>query len=117
RPLHPLHALFLAFPLPLFLGGLISDMAYASTFHIQWSNFAASLIAGGLFMSAFVVLWALVDVIRHRRAPGLRALAYLALLLVMWMLGLFNAIVHAKDAWAMMPAGLWLSVVVTLLAL
>ena len=28
-----------------------------------------------------------------------------------------NALVHAKDGWAAMPAGLWLSVVVTLLAL
>ena len=117
RPLHPLHAILLAFALPLFLGGLISDMAYARTFHIQWSNFAAWLIAGGLFMSAFALLWALIDVILHRRAPGMRAIVYLALLAVMWTLGFFNALVHAKDAWAVMPAGLWLSVIVTLLAL
>jgi hypothetical protein len=27
RPLHPLHAILLAFPLPLFLGALLSDYA------------------------------------------------------------------------------------------
>jgi uncharacterized membrane protein len=35
RPLHPLHAILLAFPLPLFLGALISDFAYRASFHIQ----------------------------------------------------------------------------------
>jgi uncharacterized membrane protein len=113
RPIHPLHAILLAFPLPLFLGGLLGDLAYSSTFHVQWSNFAAWLIAGGLFVGAFVVLWALVEVVRGR---GIRPIAYLVVLLVMWGLSLVNALVHARDAWAVMPAGLWLSVVVTLLA-
>jgi uncharacterized membrane protein len=35
----------------------------------------------------------------------------------MWVLGFVNALVHAKDAWATMPASLWLSVIVTVLAL
>lgn len=39
------------------------------------------------------------------------------LLLVTWVLGLINAFEHAKDAWAVMPAGLVLSVVVSVLAL
>ena len=48
RPLHPLHAILLAFPLPLFLGALLSDAAYRASFHVQWHNFASWLIAGGL---------------------------------------------------------------------
>jgi uncharacterized membrane protein len=35
----------------------------------------------------------------------------------MWVLGFVNALVHAKDAWATMPEGLYLSVITTLLAL
>lgn len=35
----------------------------------------------------------------------------------MWVLGFINALVHAKDAWATMPEGLYLSAVTTLLAL
>ena len=48
RPLHPLHAIFLAFPFPMFLGALLSDLAYWATFHPQWANFASWLIIGGM---------------------------------------------------------------------
>lgn len=41
---------------------------------------------------------------------------YLLLLAVAWVLGFINALQHAKDAWAVMPTGLVLSVIVTLLA-
>jgi uncharacterized membrane protein len=47
----------------------------------------------------------------------LRPLIYFVLLLVMWVLGFISALVHAKDAWATMPEGLYLSAVTTLLAL
>jgi uncharacterized membrane protein len=113
RPLHPLHAILLSFPLPLFLGAMLSDLAYSATFHMQWANFAAWLIAGGLLVGAFAVLWALVDLFSRSR----RAVAYFATLLAMWVVGFVNALVHAKDAWATMPAGLYLSIVTTLLAL
>ncbi len=35
----------------------------------------------------------------------------------MWLIGFINALVHAKDAWAIMPESLYLSVVTMLLAL
>lgn len=117
RPLHPLHAIFLAFPLPLFLGALLSDLAYGASYHVQWINFAAWLIAGGLLVGAFAVLWALIDAFRSKGASATRPLVYLVALLVMWVLGFINALVHGKDAWATMPAGLYLSLIVTLLAL
>jgi uncharacterized membrane protein len=104
----PLHAVLLAGTVPLFLGGLLSDIAYYKTYQIQWSNFASWLIAGGL-------LFALVNLIRAERKAG-RPVGYFLLLLATWVLGLVNAFEHAKDAWAVMPQGLALSVVVTLLA-
>ena len=117
RPLHPLHAVLLAFPFSLFLGALLSDLAYWNTFQIQWANFSSWLIAGGLLGGGFALLWALVDLIRFRRAGGLRALIYFVLLLVVFVLGFVNALVHARDAWATMPESLYLSAVTTLLAL
>jgi uncharacterized membrane protein len=122
RPIHPLHAILLAFALPLFLAGLLADIAYNSTFQVQWSNFASWLIAGALFVSPFAGLWALVDLLRSRRdtpvrRSAVRSIAYITVLALMWVLGFINALVHAKDAWAVMPTGLWLSLVVTLLAL
>lgn len=115
RPLHPLHAILLAFPLPLFLGALLSDLAYRGSYQVQWINFSSWLIAGGLLVGAFAVLWALFGLMRGARHG--RDIAYAVTLTVMWVLGLFNAFVHAKDAWATMPASLYLSVIATLLAL
>ncbi|WP_407354589.1 DUF2231 domain-containing protein [Luteimonas sp. R10] len=113
--LHPLHAFLLAGAVPLFLGALLSDIAYASSYQIQWSNFASWLIAGGLVFGACSLLWAVIDLVRagrHERRP----LVYALLLLATWVLGFVNALVHARDAWASMPAGLVLSAVVVVLA-
>ena len=112
----PLHATLLAGSVPLFLGALLSDIAYYQSYQIQWSNFAAWLIAGALLSSGLALLFALANLVRAPRKAG-RPLLYVLLLLVTWVLGLVNAFEHAKDAWAVMPAGLVLSVVVTLLAM
>lgn len=117
RPLHPLHAILLAFPFPLFLSALLSDLAYWSSFHVQWANFSSWLIAGGLLVGAFAVLWALVNLFRRGTARKGRLIVYFIVLLAMWGLGFVNALVHAKDAWATMPEGLYLSAITTLLAL
>jgi uncharacterized membrane protein len=117
RPLHPLHAILLAFPLPLFLGALASDFAYRSSFHIQWANFSSWLIAGGLVGGGLALLWALINLFRRGAASKGRLAVYFVVLLAMWGLGFVNALVHAKDAWATMPEGLYLSAITTLLAL
>jgi uncharacterized membrane protein len=117
RPLHPLHAIFLAFPLPLFAGALLSDLAYWSSFHVQWANFSSWLIAGGLLVGAFALLWALINLFRRGKARKGRLVVYFVVLLVMWVLGFVNALTHARDAWATMPESLYLSAITTLLAL
>jgi uncharacterized membrane protein len=117
RPLHPLHAILLAFPFPLFLGALLSDLAYWSSFQVQWANFSSWLIAGGLLVGAFALLWALILLFRSGTARNRRPVIYFVVLLAMWVLGFVNALVHAKDAWATMPEGLYLSVITALLAL
>ncbi|TFF14176.1 hypothetical protein EXW72_05895 [Pseudomonas sp. BCA14] len=111
----PLHAILLAGSVPLFLGALLSDIAYGQTYQIQWANFASWLIAGALVFSGFALLFALVNLLRAERKSG-RPTVYFLLLLAAWVLGLINAFQHAKDAYAMMPAGLALSSIVTLLA-
>lgn len=117
RPLHPLHAVLLAFPFPLFLGALLADLAYWSTFQVQWINFSSWLIAGAMLVGTFALLWALVALLRRGTAPKRRRTVYFLALLAMWALGFVNALIHAKDGWATMPAGLYLSAIVALLAL
>lgn len=120
-PLHrhtpgPLHALMLGGTFALFLGGLLSDVAYYTTQQIQWSNFAAWLIAGAMVFCGLALLFALINLIRAEHKAG-RPVAYFLLLLATFALGLVNCFEHAKDAWAVMPAGLVYSVIVTLLSL
>lgn len=112
---YPLHAVFLAGIIPLFLGAMVSDIAYASSYHIQWNNFASWLIAGGLLLTGITLVFAIVDVIRTRLRIRSR-LVYTGLLLLTFIVGFINALIHAKDAWASMPSGLILSVIVTVLA-
>lgn len=117
RLLHPLHAILLAFPFPLFLGSLLSDLAYRSTFEVQWINFSQWLNAGGLLVGAFAVLWAMVNLFRRGRGRRTRAIVYFVVLLAMWGLGLIGALVHSRDVWATMPEGLYLAAITALLAL
>lgn len=113
--IHPLHAILLAGSVPLFLGALLSDWAYASTFGIQWNNFASWLIVGGMVFTTLALIFAIVDCCwPRRRLPGLGV--YTLLLLVVWIVGLFNGFMHARDAWASMPTGLVLSIVVFVFA-
>lgn len=116
RPVHPLHAILLAFIAPMYSGALLNDLAYASTYHIQWINFAAWMILGGLVGGGFALLWAIVVAVRDRTARVKRYWLYVAALAITWVLGFVNALEHGKDAWATMPAGLWLSVLTTAFA-
>ncbi len=111
--MHPVHGILLASSFPLFLGGLLSDLAYSSTYEIQWTNFASWLIAGALVFAGFALLWAAIDLLRGDVSWRGRPLVYFLVLLGAFVLGFVNALVHAKDAWAKMPEALILSLIVT----
>jgi len=112
---YPLQTIFLAGTIPLFLGALLSDLAYAKTYHIQWNNFTSWFLAGGLIFGGIAIIFAIVDLCRpSRRKRGIGL--YAVLLLITWVLGFFNALMHARDAWASMPTGLILSAIVVVLA-
>jgi hypothetical protein len=104
-------AFLLAAALPLFLGALLGDWAYARSFEIQWSNFAAWLLAGGMVFAGIALVCAIVDLVRHRA----RALAGSVLLLALFVLGFIDSLVHARDAWAVMPTGIVLTAIACVL--
>lgn len=116
RPLHPIHALLLASTFPLFLGVLLTDIAYFNTYEIQWKNFASWLLVGALVFCGLALLCAIAGLVRVGWRLQ-RESVYLLLLLASWVLGFFNALVHAADAWASMPTGLILSSLIMLLML
>lgn len=114
--LHPLHAILLAGSLPLFLGTLLSDWAYSSTYQVQWTNFASWLNAGALIFVGLALLWSIIDAFRADNRSSSKWLL-VGLLAVTFVVGFINSLVHAKDAWAAMPMGLVLSAIVLVLAL
>jgi uncharacterized membrane protein len=117
REIHPVHSILLASILPLFLGALLSDWAYFRSYQLQWSNFASWLNAGALLFAGAALLWAVIDFFRVDVVRGRLDALYLLVLLTTFVVGFINALIHAKDAWAVMPEGLVLSILVFLLAL
>lgn len=113
--LNPFHAVALAGTFPPFLGALLSDIAYAQSYQIQWQNFASWLIVGGLVFCGIALVCAIFGVFRGWR--GGRGWLHALLVLATFVVGFFDALIHAKDAWASMPAGLVLSAITTVLAL
>ncbi len=115
QTIYPFHAVCLAGTIPLFLGAALSDAAYASTYEIQWNNFASWLIAGGLLLAGIALIFTIVDLLRaSRRSSGIGL--YAIALALTFVIGFFNALMHGRDAWASMPTGLVLSIIVTVLA-
>jgi uncharacterized membrane protein len=114
RP-HPLQAIVVSFPLALFASVIPADVAYLQTAEIQWSNFSAWLIVGGLLTGAPTLAWAIVDIARTRRR---RAIVIVLLWLAMFVTGLINILLHSRDAWySVTGTGLFLSVLTSALAI
>jgi uncharacterized membrane protein len=58
------------------VGALLSDLAYTASFQVQWANFSSWLIAGGLLVGAFALLWALILLFRSGTARNRRPVIY-----------------------------------------
>ena len=97
-------------PYGFFVGALVFDASYVKTAEILWVKAAAWLIAIGLL---FAVLPRLINLVRvwfpggMQRAAGEMASFWLNLLAVV--AAITNAFVHSRDAFGVMPEGLWLS--------
>lgn len=115
RTTQPLHAVLLTCSFPLFLGGLLADIAYARTYQIQWTNFAAWLIAGAMGFTGLALAWSVFEAVRSAFRER-RTLVGFLLVSATFLVGLLNSLMHARDAWGSMPSALVLSIMVTMLA-
>lgn len=103
-------------PFGCFVAALIFDAIYASTGVILWMKGAAWLILFGLLFAIVPRVVNLVQVwITSRRdtCPGERVDFWLNLVAIV--VAIFNAFVHSRDAYAVVPAGVWLSAATVLL--
>ena len=108
-------------PLPFgfFMAALIFDIIYARSANVLWGKSAAWLIALGLLFAVIPRLINLVQVWITARRFAMRADKFdFWLNLVAIIAAIFNAFVHSRDAYGVMPEGVWLSAItVALLAI
>jgi len=105
-------------PLPFgfFVAAFIFDVLYMRTGGILWMKAAAWLIVFGLILAIIPRLINLVSVwfVRSRTTAGARKLHFWLNLLAI-VAAIVNAFVHSRDAYAVIPQGVWLSAVTVLL--
>lgn len=114
----PVYATLVQFPAVCFTGALLTDIMYRQTALFMWNNFSAWLLTAGCIMAAFagiagLITWFKYPHVRRLRFAGLHVICALVALA----LSIVNAFVHSRDAYATMPEGLVLSVIVFVLML
>ncbi|TCV93172.1 putative membrane protein [Luteibacter rhizovicinus] len=97
-------------PFGFFVAALIFDIVYARSAEILWVKGAAWLIAIGLLVAVIPRLINLVQVwITFRRTvTGADKLDFWLNLFAV-VAAIVNAFVHSRDAYSIVPAGVWLS--------
>jgi uncharacterized membrane protein len=106
-------------PFGCFVAALVFDVIYARSSQMMWTKAAAWLITIGLFAAILPRLINLAQVWfggRNGATSAERMDFWLNLFAIV--AAIFNAFVHSRDAYAVVPAGQWLSVLtVALIAL
>jgi uncharacterized membrane protein len=104
--------LFNPIPYGLFVGTLIFDITYAATGNVFWGKGAAWLVTTGLF---FAIIPRLINLCHVWLAPRGRVAGIERFDFWLNLLGIIaailNAFVHSRDAFAMVPENIILSVI------
>ncbi|MBV9984251.1 MAG: DUF2231 domain-containing protein [Bradyrhizobium sp.] len=114
---HPIHPMLVPIPIVCFIGALVTDIAYAATAEMMWTDISAWLLLVGLVFGVLAAIAGLTDFIGNRlirnQSP---AWPHMIGNLVVLVLAFFNVLVHSRDAWtSVMPTGLILSIVTVLI--
>lgn len=97
-------------PFGFFVAALIFDILYVRTAELLWDKGAAWLIVFGLLFAVVPRLVNLVQVwITSRRIATRADRLDFWLNLLAIVAAIFNAFVHSRDAYAVVPTGAWLS--------
>jgi uncharacterized membrane protein len=105
-----LYGLLNPIPFGCFVAALIFDIIYSNSAVILWDKGAAWLIVFGLLFAVVPRLINLAQVwITSRRGATRTDKLDFWLNLLAIVAAIFNAFVHSRDAYAVVPTGLWLS--------
>lgn len=113
-----LYELLNPLPLGFFTAAWIFDILYLKSFQIMWTDAASWLIAIGLVLAIVPRLINLVQIWFTQRPLATAAVKiHFWLWLLAIVLAIFNAFVHSRDAYAVVPLGVILSTAVVALLL
>jgi len=114
---HPFHPMLVPMPIVCFIGALVTDIAYALTAEMMWTDISAWLLLVGLVFGVLAAIAGLTDFLGNRRIRSQSpAWPHMIGNLVVLVLAFFNVLVHSRDAWtSVMPTGLILSIVTVLI--
>jgi len=113
-----LYELLNPLPLGFFTAAWIFDILYLKSFQMMWTDAASWLIAIGLVLAIVPRLINLVQVWFTQRPLATAAVKiHFWLWLLAIVLAIFNAFVHSRDAYAVVPLGVILSTAVVALLL
>lgn len=105
-----LHPPFVAAAAALLIAAFATDYMYYTTSLMQWANFSAWLITGGLLVALVAAIFLLIDVLLGHTGP-LNRLEFIGLAIVA-VLSIFNVLIHSRDAWtSVVPSGITLSAI------
>jgi uncharacterized membrane protein len=111
-----LYGLLNPLPFGFFVAALIFDIIYVNSADMLWDKAAAWLIVFGLLLAVVprLINLAQVWITSRRSATGVDRLDFWLNLFAI-IAAIFNAFVHSRDAYAVVPTGVWLSVLTVLL--
>lgn len=114
----PIHAMLVPFPIVCLVGALLTDIAYANTANIQWTNFSQWLLLFGTVFAAIAAVFGMIDFFFGTRGGDRPTIGWIHMIanLAVFVVALVNNFVHARDGWtSVVPTGLTLSVITVLL--
>jgi uncharacterized membrane protein len=113
---HAIYELLNPVPFGFFVATLIFDIIYARSAEVMWGKGAAWLVTFGLLFAVIPRLINLVQVwITGRRYSTSSDKLDFWLNLFAIVAAIFNAFVHSRDAYAVVPTSVWLSVCTVIL--
>lgn len=116
RTPRPLHPLFVGLGGALLMAALFTDSMYFSNALMQWANFSAWLITGGLVLALIAALVLVLDLVLGRTGPI--SWPDFGLLAVAAILSIVNVFIHTRDGWrSVVPSGITVSGIVAILLL
>ena len=92
RPVYPF---FIGLGGAMLMAALFTDYMYSSNALIQWSNFSAWLILGGLVLALVSAIVLAIEMLLHRTGP-IRWIDFFILALAA-VLSIFNEFIHTRD--------------------